>query len=78
MQLIGMLDSPYVRRVAISLQLIGLRFEHKSISVFSAFTQFQQINPIVKAPSLICDDGAIPIETKEDFIYLYGYSHRNL
>ena len=22
--------------------------------------------------------GAIPIKTKEDFIYLYGYSHRNL
>ena len=25
MQLIGMLDSPYVRRVAIALQLLGLR-----------------------------------------------------
>ena len=37
MQLIGMLDSPYVRRVAISLQLLGLRFEHQSISVFSTF-----------------------------------------
>lgn len=52
MQLIGMLDSPYVRRVAISLQLLDLRFEHRSISVFSTFTQFQQINPVVKAPSI--------------------------
>jgi glutathione S-transferase len=57
MQLIGMLDSPYVRRVAISLQLLGLRFEHRSISVFSTFEQFREINPVVKAPSLICDDG---------------------
>ena len=29
MQLIGMLDSPYVRRVAISLHLLGLPFEHR-------------------------------------------------
>lgn len=38
MLLIGMLDSPYVRRVAISLQLLGLNFEHRSISVFSTFS----------------------------------------
>lgn len=63
MQLIGMLDSPYVRRVAISLQLLGLRFEHRSLSVFSTFAQFQQINPVVKAPSLICDDGEILMDS---------------
>src|SRR5471030_2818507 len=34
MKLIGMLDSPYVRRVAVSLQLLGLEFEHQSLSVF--------------------------------------------
>ena len=37
MKLIGMLDSPYVRRVAISMQLLGLRFEHESVSVFRGF-----------------------------------------
>jgi glutathione S-transferase len=63
MQLIGMLDSPYVRRVAISLQLLGLRFEHRSISVFSTFEQFRQINPVVKAPSLICDDGEVLMDS---------------
>jgi glutathione S-transferase len=62
-QLIGMLDSPYVRRVAISLQLLGLRFEHRSISVFSTFAQFQQINPVVKAPSLVCDDGEVLMDS---------------
>lgn len=63
MQLIGMLDSPYVRRVAISLQLLGLRFEHQSVSVFSTFAQFQKINPVVKAPSLICDDGQVLMDS---------------
>ena len=63
MQLIGMLDSPYVRRAAISLQLLGLPFEHQSISVFSTFDRFREINPLVKAPSLICDDGTVLMDS---------------
>lgn len=63
MQLIGMLDSPYVRRVAISLQLLDIPFEHRSISVFSAFEQFRQINPVVKAPSLICADDSVLMDS---------------
>ena len=63
MQLIGMLDSPYVRRVAVSLQLLGLDFEHHSISVFRTFEKFHQINPVVKAPSLVCDDGEVLMDS---------------
>jgi glutathione S-transferase len=58
-----MLDSPYVRRVAISLQLLGLRFEHHPVSVFSTFDQFRRINPVVKAPSLVCDDGEVLMDS---------------
>lgn len=50
-------DSPYVRRVAVSLQLLGLPFEHRSISVFRDLEAFRSINPVVKAPTLVCDDG---------------------
>jgi glutathione S-transferase len=63
MQLIGMLDSPYVRRVAISLRLLGVPFEHRAVSVFSTFEQFRQINPVVKAPSSICDDGEVLMDS---------------
>jgi glutathione S-transferase len=63
MQLIGMLDSPYVRRVAVSLQLLEVPFEHRAISVFSTFEQFRQLNPVVKAPSLICDDGSVLMDS---------------
>ena len=52
-----MLDSPYVRRVAVTLQLLKLPYAHRPISVFSTFEQFRAINPVVKAPTLICDDG---------------------
>lgn len=63
MQLIGMLDSPYVRRVAISLQLLGLPFEHQPLSVFRTFDRFRAINPVVKAPTLVCDDGTILMDS---------------
>lgn len=63
MQLIGMLDSPYVRRAAIGLKLLGLPFEHRSVSVFSTFDQFQSLNPVVKAPSLILDDGQVLMDS---------------
>lgn len=63
MKLVGMLDSPYVRRVAVSLQLLGLRFEHQSLSVFRTFDQFRRINPVVKAPTLVCDDGMVLMDS---------------
>jgi glutathione S-transferase len=72
MQLIGMLDSPYVRRVAISLQFMGLPFSHRSVSVFRDFEQFGAINPVVKAPSLICDDGEVLMESTLILEYAEG------
>ena len=63
MQLIGLLDSPFVRRVAISLQLLELRFEHRPISVFRGFDAFHAINPVVKAPTLICNDGEVLLDS---------------
>ena len=74
MRLIGMLDSPYVRRVAIALQLLDLRFEHQSLSVFSTFEQFAQINPVVKAPTLICDDGGVLMDSALILQYAHALS----
>ena len=63
MQLIGMLDSPYVRRVAISLQLLGLPFRHRSISVFRGMDAFAAINPVMKAPTFVCTDGTVLMDS---------------
>ncbi|USX28353.1 glutathione S-transferase [Oxalobacteraceae bacterium OTU3CINTB1] len=63
MKLIGMLDSPYVRRVAVSLQLFGVPFEHQSLSVFRTFDQFRKINPVVKAPTLVTGDGTVLMDS---------------
>lgn len=63
MKLIGMLDSPYVRRVAISLDLLKVPFAHEAVSVFSTFERFQSINPVVKAPTLVCADGTLLMDS---------------
>jgi glutathione S-transferase len=63
MRLIGMLDSPYVRRVAISLKLLDIPFTHESVSVFRHFDHFSSINPVVKAPTLVADDGTVLMES---------------
>lgn len=63
MQLIGMLDSPFVRRVAISFDLQDIPFEHKALSVFRNFDEFAAINPTVKAPTLVLDDGSFLIDS---------------
>lgn len=63
MRLIGMLDSPYVRRVAISMRCLGVPFEHEAVSVVSTFEQFQRLNPVVKAPTLICGDGEVMMDS---------------
>ncbi len=78
MLLIGMLDSPYVRRVAISLQLQGLRFEHRPLSVFRAFEEFRAINPVVKAPTLVCDDGTVLMDSSLILEYTQALARRSL
>jgi glutathione S-transferase len=63
MRVIGMWDSPYVRRVVVSLRLMGLPFEAEQLSVFRNFDEFAAINPVVKAPSLVTDDGAVLMDS---------------
>jgi glutathione S-transferase len=63
MRLIGMLDSPYVRRTAISMRLMGLPFRHEPLSVFRHYAEFGAINPVVKAPTLVADDGTVLMES---------------
>jgi glutathione S-transferase len=63
MRLIGMLDSPYVRRTAISLRMMGFDFELSQLSVFRNYEEFQAISPVVKAPSLVTDDGVVLMDS---------------
>jgi glutathione S-transferase len=63
MLLIGMLDSPYVRRTAASLRFLGLPYEHRLLSVFRDMPQFREINPVLKAPTMVTDDGVVLMDS---------------
>jgi glutathione S-transferase len=63
MRLIGMLDSPYVRRVAICLEYLGVPFQHEALSVFRNFDEFAHINPVVKAPTLVLHNGTVLMDS---------------
>ncbi len=63
MILVGQYDSPYVRRVAIALHHYGIAFTRNPISVFTDAGQMAAINPLVRIPSLILDDGEVLIDS---------------
>ena len=57
MVLIGMFDSPFVRRIAISATLLQMPFEHRNWSVGKDFDRIREHNPLGRVPGLILDDG---------------------
>ncbi|MGH7042418.1 MAG: glutathione S-transferase [Acetobacteraceae bacterium] len=63
MILIGQYDSPYVRRVAVSLRVLGFAYEHDTRSVFADFDAMRRVNPLARIPSLALDDGETLIDS---------------
>lgn len=56
-QLLGLYDSPFVRRVAVTLVHYGIPFEHLSLSVFRHMEAMQPLNPLYKVPMLTLPGG---------------------
>ena len=63
MVLVGQYDSPFVRRVAVSLRLLGFEYAHDTRSVFGDFDAMRQVNPLGRIPSLVLDDGEVLIDS---------------
>lgn len=70
MKLIGRYDSPFVRRVAISLHVQGFSFQHVPLSVFRNSDGFRLYNPELKAPTLVLGDGMVLTESSVILDYL--------
>jgi glutathione S-transferase len=68
--LIGMLDSPFVRRVAVSMRLLDLSYEHASWSVGKDFDRIRAYNPLGRVPTLVLDDGEVLAESAVILDYL--------
>jgi len=63
MILVGQYDSPFVRRVAISLKVLGFAYEHDTRSVFGDFDSMRTTNPLGRIPSLTLDSGETLIDS---------------
>lgn len=80
MELIGMLDSPFVRRVAVTAQFLELPYDHNPLSIFDSYDEFRGVNPLVKVPTLVCDDGEMMVESTLiiDYLESLGANGRSL
>jgi glutathione S-transferase len=63
MILVGQYDSPFVRRVGVTLHLYGIAFTRNAISVFADTQEMAKITPIVRIPSLVLDDGTVLVDS---------------
>jgi glutathione S-transferase len=59
MILIGQFDSPFVRRVGIALTLYDIPFEHRPWSSFGDRETLRAVNPLMRVPTLVLDDGTV-------------------
>lgn len=72
MILIGQFDSPFTRRVGITMRLYGLGFEHRPWSVFGDAEKIRPYNPLLRVPVLVLDDDEALIESQAILDYLDG------
>ena len=63
MILIGQYDSPFVRRVGITLRLYTIPYEHRPWSVWGDADKIAVHNPLRRVPTLLLDDGTALVET---------------
>jgi glutathione S-transferase len=70
MILIGQYDSPFVRRVAVTLHCYELPFVRRVLSVFTDFDAMLTINPLGKVPVLQLDDGERLFDSRAILDYL--------
>jgi glutathione S-transferase len=63
MILIGQYDSPFVRRVAVSLRHYAFDYEHRPWSVWRDAEKIGTVSPLRRVPILVMDDGEALFES---------------
>jgi len=64
MFLYGQYDSPFVRRVAVTMNIYGMPFERKVLSVIADQERLRRVNPLGKVPALELDGGEVLFDSQ--------------
>ena len=70
LKLVGAYSSAFTRRVAISMQVIGIDYQHVPLQTFKDAETLRAINPLIKSPTLVFEDGQILQESSFILDYL--------
>lgn len=72
MILIGTNLSPFTRRIAVAMHLLGIRYERRLLSTQKDAAELRKFNPIGRAPTLVLDDGTSLCDSGVILHYLLG------
>ena len=72
MILVGGFGSPFTRRVAVTMRLLNLDFEHQPLrsNIPEQRAELQKINPLVRIPALVTDDAGTLVDSATILDYL--------
>ena len=60
------------------MRMLDLGYEHNPLSIFRTYDEFRQLNPLVKVPTLICDDGEMLVDSTLIIDYVESLAGRSL
>jgi len=70
MILVGQYGSPFVRRVAVTLNHYGIAYDRQVKSVYGDFDDVLEVNPLGKVPALQLDGGEVLVDSALILNYL--------
>jgi glutathione S-transferase len=70
MILVGRYRSPFTRRVAISLRLLGIPYDHRPCTAWSNLEEVRAVNPVGRVPALVLDSGEALFDSNAILDYL--------
>jgi glutathione S-transferase len=60
------------------MRMLDVSYEHNPLSIFRSYDEFRQLNPLVKVPTLVCDDGEMLVDSTLIIDYIESSAGRSL